>query len=297
MNSNFPGNGINPTDTLVRGPSLRLVSSIGLGWKDIAVERHLIEPGEKSASTLSHHIIELAAGSEVSYGERPNRRGRLMPYSKPPGAINLYMEGSIPAIYPATNTDLIVCALDPKFVARAAEELGDPSTVDAREQIGFRDESVAHLIGLLEAEAASGGLSGALYVDHLVYALTLHLLSGRTPRKNGRVSQNRLSLPRLRRVLERMEADLSTDLDLKTLAAESGYSRNHFLRMFRAATGFSPHQYLLRLRVKRAQTLMKDRSMRLIDVALTCGFSSHAQLSQIFRQVLGATPSEYRRNI
>jgi transcriptional regulator GlxA family with amidase domain len=43
---------------------------------------------------------------------------------------------------------------------------------------------------------------------------------------------------------------------LKTLAGESGYSRNHFLRMFRAATGYSPHQYLLHLRVKRAQEMM-----------------------------------------
>jgi AraC family transcriptional regulator len=94
-----------------------------------------------------------------------------------------------------------------------------------------------------------------------------------------------------------MEAGLSSDLDLKTLAIESGYSRNHFLRMFRAATGYSPHQYLLRLRVNRAQAMMKNRSMRLIDVALECGFSSHAHLTRVFQQVIGATPSEYRRDI
>jgi AraC family transcriptional regulator len=296
MNTNFTKNA-NPTDTLVRGPSLRLSSSMGLGWKDIAIQRHLIEPGEKSASAISHHIVELASGSEVSYGERPNRRGHLMPYSKPPGAINLYVEGSLPAIYPVTKTELIVCALDPSFIRQAAEEIADHSMVDLREQIGFRDESAAGLIKLLEAEAESGGLSGPLYVDHLVYALTLRLLSVRTPREDERASQNRLPLPRLRRVVERMEADLSTDLDLKTLAAESGYSRNHFLRMFLAATGFTPHQYLLRLRVKRAQALMKNQSTRLIDVALACGFSSHAHLSRMFRQVIGATPSEFRRGI
>jgi len=41
----------------------------------------------------------------------------------------------------------------------------------------------------------------------------------------------------LQRVLDRMKADLATDLDLRTLAAESGYSRSHFLRTFRAAMG------------------------------------------------------------
>jgi AraC family transcriptional regulator len=94
-----------------------------------------------------------------------------------------------------------------------------------------------------------------------------------------------------------MEDELDTDLDLKTLASASGYSRNHFLRMFRAATGYSPHQYLLHLRVKRAQALMKNRSMNLIDIALDCGFSSHAQLTRVFRQITGTTPSEYRRGI
>jgi len=40
---------------------------------------------------------------------------------------------------------------------------------------------------------------------------------------------------------------------------------------------------------------MQDKSLRLIDVALACGFSSDAHLSRVFRQVIGATPSEYRR--
>jgi AraC family transcriptional regulator len=51
---------------------------------------------------------------------------------------------------------------------------------------------------------------------------------------------NALSGPRLQRVLDRMEADLSSELDLKTLAIESGYSRNPFLRMFREATHHTP---------------------------------------------------------
>jgi AraC family transcriptional regulator len=67
-----------------------------------------------------------------------------------------------------------------------------------------------------------------------------------------------------------MKADLDTDLDLKTIGAESGYSRNHFLRMFRAATE------CLRLRVEKAQSLMKKRSLRVIDSAESCGFASQS---------------------
>jgi AraC family transcriptional regulator len=276
---------------------LRLLSSYGLGWKDIVVEHHLIEPGEKPASAVSCHIISLASGRDVSYGERQDGWGHRMPYSKPPGTIYSFVEGSLPAIYPHSTTDLTVCALNPTFVNQAAEELANDVTVKLRDVMGFQDESIAGLIRLLAAETKSRGLSGSLYVDHLVYALTLRLLLVRTQRDQGAAFQNRLPVPRLRRVVDRMQADLSTDLDLKALAAESGYSRNHFLRMFRTATGFTPHQYLLRLRITKAQTLLRNRSTRLIDVALTCGFSSHAHLSRIFRQVVGTTPSDYRRSI
>jgi AraC family transcriptional regulator len=99
----------------------------------------------------------------------------------------------------------------------------------------------------------------------------------------------------LLRVLDRMMAELATDLDLNTLAFESGYSRSHFLRTFRAAMGCSPHQCLTRLRIEQAKTLLREKSFSLIDIALDCGFSSHAHFSNTFRQIVGVTPSEYRR--
>ena len=91
--------------------------------------------------------------------------------------------------------------------------------------------------------------------------------------------------------------NLTSDLDLQTLAKETGYSRTHFLRMFHTATGYAPHEYVLRIRLKRAQEFMRLGSMSLIDVAAHCGFSSHAHMSRVFRQLLGVTPSEYRRNL
>ena len=76
-------------------------------------------------------------------------------------------------------------------------------------------------------------------------------------------------LPRrqLRRVLDRMPAGLSTNIDLAILATESGYSRSHFLRMFRTATGQSPHRYLLELRLSEAQALIDSRSMPLTPIS------------------------------
>jgi AraC family transcriptional regulator len=93
-----------------------------------------------------------------------------------------------------------------------------------------------------------------------------------------------------------MKAGLATDLDVKMLAAESGYSRTHFLRTFRAVMGCSPHRWLTRLRMDQAKTMLRRDSESLIDIALACGFSTHAHFSNTFRQIVGVTPSEYRRS-
>jgi AraC family transcriptional regulator len=92
-----------------------------------------------------------------------------------------------------------------------------------------------------------------------------------------------------------MKSDLATNLDLSTLAAESGYSRTHFLRTFRAAMGYTPHQWLMRLRIEAARMMMRDKLRSLIDIALACGFSNHAHFSNTFRQLVGVPPSQYRR--
>jgi AraC family transcriptional regulator len=189
-----------------------------------------------------------------------------------------------------------VCRLDPEFVEEVSEELDSNPATQLRAQIDIRDESLGYLMRLLENAAMSGESSNDLYVDHLIYSFTLRLFSLGRDRQYTYIPQGALPAHKLRRVIERMHADLDTDLDLKTIAAESGYSRDHFLRMFRAATKCTPHQYFLRLRIERAQALMKNRSLKMIDIAESCGFTSQSQLSRVFRRVLGVTPRQYRRD-
>lgn len=99
----------------------------------------------------------------------------------------------------------------------------------------------------------------------------------------------------LNRVREKIDTNLDTDLSLESLAEESGYSRAHFLRMFREATGLTPHQYVLGLRLSRAQDYLRRKASSIIDVALSCGFSSQSHMTSVFRQRLEMTPGEFRR--
>jgi len=283
-------------NAFVRGSSARLCSTIKLGWDGVCLEHHRAFPVERNDSVAPHHLVVLFT-SHISRGETSLAKARFVPYSFPPGTIKLYSAGPIGACRPSTDTTTILCALDPKLVAEVGEELGTASTVEFRSIANLRDHSLEGIVTLLAAEANSQGASGKLYVDHLAHALALRFrqLSGAVP--DHKPSQSgKMPTRVLQRVLDMMRAYLATDLDLRTIAAESGYSRTHFLRTFRQSMGYSPHHWLTRLRIEEAKIRLQKASNSLIDIALDCGFSSHGHFSSTFRRIVGVTPREYRRD-
>ena len=103
-----------------------------------------------------------------------------------------------------------------------------------------------------------------------------------------------LTPARLRRVVELVHAGMEDDLSLEELAGAAGLSITHFSQMFRQSTGQSPHQFVLHRRVDRAKELLRAAEMRVLDVAVACGFKSQQHFARVFRSVCGATPTEYR---
>lgn len=282
-------------DALLRGPSRRGLTSRGLGWSDVVVEHHSCEPGEYPESISDGYI--LALWTTPGTGQFKTTRGVYTRYTKSPGFLTFVAPGIVPPVVAEKQHGLVCCSLDSYLVNGIKDSLDRRPSAQARYRTGFNDGSLKEIISLLVAEINQGAPLGKLYADHLVHAMILRLLYlGETETQKICSPVSPLPTRALRRVIERMQT-LASDLDLQTLAAESGYSRRHFVRMFERATGSTPHSYLLKLRVERAQVLLKGKSLSLIDIAIVCGFSSQSHLSKVFRQVLGVTPSDYRRHL
>jgi AraC family transcriptional regulator len=94
-----------------------------------------------------------------------------------------------------------------------------------------------------------------------------------------------------------MEARLEGDLGLDELACEAGLSTSHFIRSFRESAGKTPYQFLLDLRVQKAQTLMRNPHTSLAEIARSTGFADQHHLARVFRRIAGITPSTYRRSL
>ena len=74
--------------------------------------------------------------------------------------------------------------------------------------------------------------------------------------------------------MELVHAEMEGDLSLEELADAAGLSIAHFSQMFRGSTGQSPHQFVLHRRVDRAKEMLRAAKMRVLDVAVACGFKN-----------------------
>jgi AraC-like DNA-binding protein len=101
-------------------------------------------------------------------------------------------------------------------------------------------------------------------------------------------------LVHLRRARDRADRHYADPLDLDALAATAGVSKYHFLRSFAAVYGQTPAQYLSHRRVERAQDLLRATNLTVTEICHLVGFTSLGSFSRKFRELVGATPSEYQ---
>jgi len=278
----------------VRGSTLRGRSSIDLQWNGFAIERHHLPAGERPEKYSDHHFIVLW-DIPTCNGERVHK-GQYVPYVRRPGAISMFTSGVIGAVRNFNEMEVTVGALSPSLISGIELELDQRPNASLNEKLNFQDNGLRTLMSLLATESEAGGPYGRLYGESLYHALASRFVQLGTETRSPNAFKFGLPGHLLRRVVERIKSEFATDLSLTALAAESGYSRAHFLRMFRAATGQTPHQFLLAQRLDNAVQMMKVRSVPLIDIAVACGFSSHTYFTKVFRSRFGILPSQYRRS-
>jgi AraC-like DNA-binding protein len=102
------------------------------------------------------------------------------------------------------------------------------------------------------------------------------------------------SLRMLRRARDRIDRDYAEPIPIPALAAEAGYSREHFIRAFRAAYGETPGRYRTRRRVERACELLASANLTVTEICLLVGFASLGTFSARFAEITGLTPTAYR---
>jgi len=103
------------------------------------------------------------------------------------------------------------------------------------------------------------------------------------------------AVARVTRTVRMIEHEPAAHLTLVRLAREAGLSPFHYLRRFESLTGATPHQYVLRTRLRAAATRLVAEPRTIAEVALDAGFGDVSNFNRAFRVEFGTTPRLYRR--
>jgi len=99
----------------------------------------------------------------------------------------------------------------------------------------------------------------------------------------------------LRRVRDRIDREYDQPLDVDALARGAHMSPGHFSRQFKAAYGESPHAYVMTRRIERAMALLRRGDHTVTQACFAVGCASLGTFSSRFTELVGMTPSAYRR--
>lgn len=183
---------------------------------------------------------------------------------------------------------------DPELLS---EELDRP-LFDAgyQELIYFENRTLHSTMNKLEALMNTADFSGSLYAETLALVAIFEINHARGELALSSMRQGKFSISQEAKLRGYIEDNLSVDYALSDLADVVGLSRFHFTRTFKATFGTSPHRYVTERRVAAAKRLLVEADVTLNRIAPAVGYATVGQFIRAFREVVGMTPGDFRRN-
>lgn len=260
------------------------------GWRSLLVQcfDHAPEADDLPLPGVCDLHLVLCVAGDVDMRTRAD--GKPVRRRWVPGNLELMVPGR-PSTrdYRATSAMRTIQVHVPSAtVDRAAAALGGsaPDFEALSAAVGAGDPVVEQLVRALPAAEGTHDL----YAESAATFLATHLLTrGRPQRLPGPEHAA------VRAGVAVMRDRLDEPLTLTDIAAEAHLSVYHFIRVFRAATGETPHRFLTRLRIERAQRLLADDTLTIGQIAERCGYASPGALSAAFLSQVGVRPSVYRK--
>ena len=263
--------------------------SMQTGERNVSVVHHRAGAGEISLE-LPRHVVGLSLGKPHRVDFRVD--GRQESWTAQAGDVQI-----IPAHAPHRarwdDAEFVMVLVEPALVASLGRELWSSSSVTLPPHLQAHDPLMRQLVLTLNAELGAEH-PDSLYVDSLTRTLGFHLV--REYARRGGPSEPQSELPgyRLRRVTEYIRAHLREDITLADLAEVANLSEYHFARLFKAATGTPPYQYVIAERMKEGRRLLRETNWPIAQVALAVGYESQSRFTTLFKRHAGTTPGRYQ---
>jgi AraC family transcriptional regulator len=277
-------------------PSAPLVWSAQTEWSGFLLERNVCRDGFAGSVLFPYAeiLLVLTGAIRVKYRER----GFDREFSAGPDSVTLWPAGHELScvswtVEPGTQT--LRVQMDMLSLERLMAEDDPLLGLRLTPRFAIAEPTLASIVRLMEADVVAGCPAGKIYGESLALALAAYLAAHYASESIDASPRNGLAEPVLTRVLEHIGANLGRDLTITELAALAHMSPHHFSLRFKRSMGTTPHQWIVRARVREAGRLLRARRMPVAEVALALGFASQTHFTDVFRRATGVTPRHYQR--
>ncbi|SMD21929.1 helix-turn-helix domain-containing protein [Kibdelosporangium aridum] len=260
-------------------------TSAGLGWEHVYVSKQREVPYAATFNAAASHqlIIHLVKPVKV-------RRGRLRPKNVLPG--EMFLQPAHGELSVEVGGELETLHV---YLADEALQAGRDKPVRLAEELGTTDPLLEQLALALDATVREWEPSARTYVDQVTALIASQLIRNHSasrpipePKATG------LSQRQFDQVRDLLAERLHEPVPLKDMAAVAGLSVSQFSRQFKVTTGTAPHRFLLKMRLKQAELLLRTGSVPIADIAAQCGFTHQEHMTRVMRAHLGTTPGALR---
>jgi AraC-like DNA-binding protein len=203
--------------------------------------------------------------------------------------------GTLLWVHGQGDEESITPVVHPALLVQTASASPQGAHVELVLHVPLDDPLLHHIAAVLQAAVAAEGMADRLYAETLANALADHLLRRYAAcRQPARVFSGGLPPSKLQRTTAYIQAHLEHALSLVELAAVAQTSPTHFARLFKQATGQTPHQYVTTCRMECAKQLLTETTLLLHEVGARVGYADQSYFTAMFRQHVGTTPKAYR---
>ncbi|MEM6767991.1 MAG: AraC family transcriptional regulator [Bacteroidota bacterium] len=133
-----------------------------------------------------------------------------------------------------------------------------------------------------------------VFVDNMLQELIIRIFQANSRKVYQEHSKSLSGSHRLAYVIQYIKENLDKSLSIEELSQKACMSKSHFYRVFKDELGISPTDYINRERIKLATRLMKDKSRKIKDVYLSCGFESRSYFNRVFKKIQKVSPREFQ---
>jgi AraC family transcriptional regulator len=233
---------------------------------------------------------------DYSLGPRTGT-SRLLPHgraSAPPGDIVFLPKGASYQAHCEPGEHSLLCVT---FASDRARDLFENENLsgDLSPCFDVRNARVRQALARLVEEVRDPGFAQDILVESLAITLVVDLCRHLRDLQQPSPVNGRMAPWRMRRLKDRIVAELGAQLSVAELAAECGMSQRHLIRTFKATEGITLTDYIAAIRIGHAKRALQGEDTMIKVIAGQCGFHSAAAFSAAFRKATGQTPKAYRQ--